>query len=213
MTYVNNNMTTDVIKYFNANPWKKNIPDCTIRAIVVAIGMKYEIVCNKFGFAWKNGYGLIRGGGVSLDDIKRVFAPYFGSVVDMNEELPEDLRDNPEIQDMLAIDAKLGIREDNMGVTLEEFLDQYEGAGSFLVGLVGNPESNGRYKNEAGDGHIVCARCLPGKPGFAIDTFDSSYMIVDSFMHIVKTVPKDDPMHWVYDKEKHCFSGYGMENA
>ena len=57
----------------------------------------------------------------------------------------------------------------------------------------------------------MCARCRRGKPGFAIDTFDSSDMIVDSFMQVVKTVPKDSPDHWVYDVENRCFAGYGME--
>ena len=61
---VNNNMQSNVIKYFNANPWKKNIPDCAIRAVVMAIGMKYELVCEAFGAAWKRGRGLIRDTGI-----------------------------------------------------------------------------------------------------------------------------------------------------
>ena len=59
---VNNSvMRTNYIRRFNANPWRKNIPDCAVRAIVMAIGMKYELVCRKLGMAWRRGYGLVRG--------------------------------------------------------------------------------------------------------------------------------------------------------
>ena len=57
-------MQSNVIKYFNANPWKKHISDCAIRAVVMAIGMKYELVCKAFGVAWKRNRGLVRDTGI-----------------------------------------------------------------------------------------------------------------------------------------------------
>jgi len=60
-------------------------------------------------------------------------------------------------------------------------------------------------------GHIVCAKCFRGKDGFAIDSWDSSEMLVDSFMRIKKSIPKDDPRHWTWDEVNKCFAGYGME--
>ena len=114
---------------------------------------------------------------------------------------------------MMKIDAELGVSEQTSGLTLAEFLDLYQEQGQFLVGLVGNPKAKNKSSSCLDDGHIVCARCIPGKAGYAIDTFDSSEMIVDSFMHIIKAVPKSDPRHYVYDREHHCFAGYGMEKS
>ena len=177
----------------------------------MAIGMKYELVCKAFGVAWKSGKGLVRDTGIWLEDIKRVFGEYFGNVVDFSEDMPAELADDPEFIEMMKMDTELGVSEQTSGITLAEFLDLYEGQGQFLVGLVGNPMAENKVVSNPEDGHIVCARCIPGKAGYAIDTFDSSEMIVDSFMHIVKSVPRTDPRHYVYDREHRCFAGYGME--
>jgi len=204
-------MQSNVVKYFNANPWNKYIPDCAIRAVVMAIGMKYELVCKAFGVAWKRGRGLVRDTGISLDDIKSTFSGYFGNVVDFNEEIPPELAEDPDFIDTMKMDAELGVSEQTSGLTLAEFIDLYDEQGWFLVGLVGNQEAENKAVSNRDDGHIVCVRCVPGKAGYAIDTFDSSEMIVDSYMHVVKGVPKSDPRHYVYDSEHHCFAGYGME--
>lgn len=205
-------MSDSIVKIFNANPWKQNISDCVIRAIVMAIGMKYELVCKELGVAWKRGRGLIRDTGIYLDDIKRVFDPYFDKVEDYNEELPPELVDDSAFADMMRIDMELGVAENESGITLAEFLDLYAGQGVFLVNLVGNPAAKNVNLRRDADAHIVCAKCLPGRQGFAIDTFDSSEMIVDAYMRVKAPVPRSDPRHWVYDKERHCFAGYGMEN-
>lgn len=202
-------MRSSAIKYFNANPWRKNIPDCAVRAIVMAIGMKYELVCRKLGMAWRRGYGLVRGFGVTLFDIKKAFGEYFDVVQDFNEKMPPELAASGEFADTLAIDARLGVAENTSGGTLAEFLDLYEGQGTFLVGLVGDPSAKNPSHRDPSDGHIVCTRCLRGMEGFAIDTYDSSDMAVDAFMRVSKRVPKDSPDHWVYDKASRRFAGYG----
>ena len=94
---------------------------------------------------------------------------------------------------------------------MAEFLELYQEQGTFLVGLVGNPDA--KNPNARKGGHIVCAKCFKGKQPFAIDNWRSEEMIVDSFMRVKKTVPKDDPRHWVWDAEHKCFAGYGLEKT
>ena len=197
------------VRYFNMNPWKKRIPDCSIRAICAAIGMRYELVCKELGVSWKKGHGLIRDTGIDLNKIKETFDPWFDIVEDYTEELPPEMMEEPAFAQAKFMDAALGLEEEYTGITLADFLELYNGQGTFLVGLVGNPRAKNPQCREGG--HIVCARCWKGKPPFAIDTFDSSEMIVDSFMRVKKTIPKDDLRHWVWDSENNCFAGYGME--
>lgn len=134
-------MSAENIKIFNANPWKMHISDCAIRAVTMATGMRYELVCKKFGVSWKRGRGLIRDTGIQLEDVKRVFDEYFGAVTDFNEEMPRDLADDPKFDEVRQTDRELGVAEDASGITLAEFLDLYAGEGQFLVGLVGNPSA------------------------------------------------------------------------
>lgn len=68
------------IKMFSFNPWKAKVGDCAIRAIVAAIGMRYELVCKELGVSWKRGKGLIRDTGIDLDKIKSTFDSYFDIV-------------------------------------------------------------------------------------------------------------------------------------
>ena len=126
---VNNSMSAENIKIFNANPWKQHIPDCAIRAVTMAIGLRYELVCKKFGVSWKRGRGLIRDTGIQLEDIKRVFNGYFGAIVDFNEEMPPDLVENPAFDEVSQIDRELGVVETESGITLAEFIDIYAGQG------------------------------------------------------------------------------------
>lgn len=198
------------IRRFNFNPWKSHVGDCAIRAVCAAIGMRYELVCKKFGVSWKRGQGLIRDTGIDLELIKKTFDEYFDVVEDYSEELPPELMEKPAFAQAKFMDAALGIEDDSTEITLAEFLEVYAGQGTFLVGLVPNPNAKNPACKRDG-GHIVCAKCFKGKEGFAIDTFDSSEMLVDSFMRIAKTIPKNDPRHWVWDAENKCFAGYGME--
>ena len=199
------------VRYFNMNPWKKRIPDCSIRAICAAIGMRYELVCKELGVSWKRGYGLIRDTGVNLDKIKETFDPWFDVVEDYTEELPPEMMEEPAFAQAKFMDAALGLEEEYTGITLVDFLKLYRGQGTFLVGLVGNPHAKDPYCREGG--HIVCARCWKGREPYAIDTFNSQEMLCDSFMRVKKPLDLSDPRHWVWDSKNHCFAGYGMEKS
>jgi len=206
-------MSNGIVKIFNANPWKQNILDCSIRAIVMAIGMRYELVCKELGVAWKRGRGLVRDTGIRLSDIKRTFDQYFDRVEDYTEALPSDLAEDPDFAEVMRIDKELGISETESGLLLSEFLDLYEGQGNFLVTIAGNPSAKSANARRRDIGHIVCAKCRPGRQGFIIDTFDSSEMVVRSYMRVKRVIPWSDPRHWQYDKEHHCFAGYGTEKS
>lgn len=197
------------IKFFSMNPWGAHVGDCAIRAICAAIGMRYELVCKAFGVSWKRGRGLIRDTGIDLELIKKTFDEYFDHVEDYSEELPPELMDDPAFAQAKFLDAAYGIEDDSSGITLAEFLELYRGQGKFLVGLVGNPKA--KNANARKGGHIICAMCPRGKDPWGIDTWPSEEMMVDSFMHVKKSIPKDDPRHWVWDAENHCFAGYGLE--
>lgn len=197
------------VRYFNMNPWGSRIGDCAIRAICAAIGMRYELVCKELGVSWKRGKGLIRDTGIDLNKIKETFDPWFDIVEDYTEELPPEMMEDPAFAQAKFLDAAMGLEEEYTGITLAEFLELYRGQGTFLVGLVGNPHA--KNENARKGGHIVCARCWKGKEPYAIDEWNSAEMLVDSFMRVKKTVPRDDPRHWVYDYENKCFAGYGLE--
>ena len=190
------------IKNINYNKWGKHISDCAIRAIVASIGMDYEKVCKTYGVSFKKGYGLIRDTGIELEDIKRKFNSWFDIIEDFSDV--EDFSDEiPNSIDLTAFDIEHGIDSFSSGITLDEFMDMYYGQGIFLVALVGNPKA--KNKNAREGGHIVCCKCLPNKEPYAIDTWNSSEMIVDCFMRIKKTLPKDHPDHWKYNKETKKF--------
>lgn len=46
-----------------------------------------------------------------------------------------------------------------------------------------------------------------------VDTWNSGDMLCDSWMRVNRRLPEGDPRHWVYNKDLHCFSGYGLEGA
>lgn len=192
---------------FNFNPYKQRIGDCSIRAIVAAIGLAYREVCNRLHKTFKKGKGLLRDSGIDLEDVKKVFQPYFDVIEDFYEDntfIPPELEKSKANADMEAFD------NDNMiglasGITLNEFVDMFKNQGSFLVSLEPNPESDDE-ECKHGDNHIVCVKCIPGirKQGF-IDIWDSGDMLVNAYMRVAKTEPKDSPLHWKYDYEKHQF--------
>jgi hypothetical protein len=49
--------------------------------------------------------------------------------------------DDPAFTQARFLDAAYGIDDDSAGITLAEFLELYSGQGTFLVGLVGNPDA------------------------------------------------------------------------
>lgn len=180
------------IKKFNANPWGAKTGDCVIRALVLGIGIDYVQACKKLGVSYKKGHGLIRDSGISLDDVKSKFAEYFDIVQDYADDLefvPDEFKDSKEDDDIRALELELGLDDSRYGITLSDFIDMYKDSGCYLVGL-STPDNK--------DGHIVFVNCNHGK-NFAVDTFDSLKFIVDSFMRVKKTVPKDSPLHFKLD--------------
>lgn len=191
---------------FNFNPWGKIAPDCSIRAISAATGLDYREICKKFGFSYKNGYGMIRQSGVNLTDIKHVFNEYFDIVEDFYDNynfVPDEYKDSIEASQMDFIDSTLDVNAVT-GITLNEFIDMFRNRGTFLVSVTGNPKA--KNPNARTGGHIVCANCSPinKKQGF-IDIWDSGEMLVDAYMRIKKVEPMNSPKHWRYDREKHRF--------
>lgn len=190
------------LKKFNFNPWGANVGDCAIRAIVAAIGMDYRKVCRRLGFSWKNGRGLIRDSGTDLNRVKEVFDEYF--------DIVEDFEDAYDVTDDLVndrdFDTSLFLSDENFGVTgitLEEFIDLYRDQGLFLVGLQANPDAKNHAARDGG--HIVAVNCQPGTKPYFIDSWDSSEMLVDSYMRVKKRLPANHPDHWVYDKQAKKF--------
>lgn len=88
---------------FSFNPWGKRISDCSIRAISAATGLDYRVVCKMLGYAWKNGYGLIRERGASMKHIKQVFNDYFDIIEDFYEDfsfVPDEFKGSKEDDEM-----------------------------------------------------------------------------------------------------------------
>lgn len=189
--------------YANFNPWNRRLQDCSVRAISAATGLKYQEVCKRLGYAWKNGHGLIRETGASLDSIKSKFDEYFDIVEDFYDDyyfIPDEMQGTKQAQDLIDFDDKEGISPIS-GITLNEFVDMFKGQGTFLVSLEGNPDAK-RPAARSG-GHVVCVKCNPKfKQGF-IDIWDSGEMLVDAYMRIKKPEPSSSPLHWRYDFEKH----------
>jgi hypothetical protein len=46
---------------------------------------------------------------------------------------------------------------------------------------------------------------MPGKRHGFIDSWDSSEMLVDAYMRVIKKEPVNSPLHWKYDRENHKF--------
>lgn len=191
---------------FSFNPWKQNIGDCAIRAISAATGLDYREVCKRLGMAYVKGKGLRRDSGIDLKTIKQKFSDYFDIVEDYYENfefVPDEFKGSKEDDELQRFDLENGIGLAS-GNTLNDFCDQYAGYGTFLVSLSGNPKSKDLKARR--DGHIVCARLSSQyrRQGF-IDTWDSGEMLVDAYMRVVKTEPKDSPLHWKYDYAQHKF--------
>lgn len=196
---------------FNFNPYKAHIDDCAVRAITAALGMRYELVCKQLGVSWRKGSGLIRSSGITLDVINSRFDEWFDVVQEFSgdyDSMPDDLKNDPEFQDLESLSITMGINNYTTGITLNDFCEMFAKQGIFLVGLAPNPNSRNGYCRREG-GHIVCAKCLKKySVGYFIDTWDSGDMLVDSWMRVSKVIPPEDPRHWVFDKATHSFVGY-----
>lgn len=204
----NDNLRQTKSRYWrnaNFNPWGAHVGDCAIRAISAATGLDYREVCKRLHVSYKNGKGLMRDSGISLGMIESTFGQYFDIIEDFYDNydfVPPEMEGSPEADEMNMFDAANGIGAES-NVTLEEFMDQFQGQGVFLVSLVGNPDaSNPAVKS---GGHIVCARCAKGKTQCFIDTFDSHEMFVDAYMRLAKPEPASSPFHWRYDMAKKKF--------
>jgi hypothetical protein len=157
---------------YNANPWKKNLPDCAVRAVSLAINMPYVDVCRRLGVSFKRGHGLIRDSGVYLQKIKDAFDDYFDIVVDFYETLPpEDIPDVEYDTAALFADDDVG----NTEQTLVQWMLLNRGSGLFIVGLH-SPETGG-------GAHLVCASTNSLK---FFDTWDCSDWRVDAWLRVKK---------------------------
>ena len=88
---------------FNYNPWGLHISDCAIRAIAAATGLDYRAVCNMLKYKWKNGYGLLRDSGASMQKIKQVFNDYFDIIEDFYDNftfVPDEFKGSKEVEDL-----------------------------------------------------------------------------------------------------------------
>lgn len=191
---------------FNYNPWKAKISDCVIRSVVAATGLDYREVCKRLGVSWKYGRGLIRDTGIDLEDVKRVFGKYFDIIEDFTDNyafVPDEFKDSHQNDELRALELKYGITNDSSGITLHEFIEQFKNQGLFIVSCVGNPDAVDTYSRQGG--HLVCVQCISGKKQGFIDTWNSSEMLVDAYMRVIKREPKNSPLHWKYDNEKHAF--------
>ena len=192
---------------FNFNPWNANISDCAIRAVAGATGLDYREICTKLKMKWKNGRGLIRDTGISIDDIKQTFDPYFDIVEDFYENydfVPDEYKNTIYSKQIDDLDKSMGIDAISK-TTLDDFINEYKNQGIFIVGLVGNPDAKDYAYRSKDSGHFVCVKCIPGKKQGFIDTFDCGKMLVDSFMRVKRREPLSSPKHWRYDREQHKF--------
>ena len=189
--------------YANFNVWNKFIGDCPIRAVSAATGLKYQEVCKRFGYSWKNGHGLIRDTGATIEEIKSKFNEYFDIVEDFYDDydfVPDEFKGTDAEQELIDFDNQHNIGP-SAGITLNEFVDMFKNQGTFVVSLTGNPNAKNKSCREGG--HVVCVKCNRGhKQGF-IDFWDSGEMLVDAYMRIKKKEPADSPLHWKYDYENH----------
>lgn len=104
--------------------------------------MSYTAVCKAFHVAWKTGYGLVRDTGIDLDVIKTALKDYFSNVTDFTEAIPKDKEMQAIDNEMTKFDAANGIDSDSSGITVDEFIDMYQGSGRFLVGCI-SPKKGG----------------------------------------------------------------------
>lgn len=193
---------------FNFNPWKQRINDCAIRAVSGATGLDYREVCKRFGVSYKNGKGLIRGTGIDLNDIEEVFDEYFDVVEDYYDNydfVPDEFKGSDEDLEMKRFEAMNDIDAVSK-TTLNDFCEEFAGQGKFLVSGVSNPNAKDPIIRNKNFGHIVYVNLSKNAkhPGF-VDIGDSGEMLVDAYMRVAKTEPKDSPKHWKYDYENHKF--------
>jgi len=156
-------------KFYNANPFGKALPDCAIRSTSLGLNIPYAEVCKRLHCRFKDGQGLVRDTGVDLYKIQDTFDKYFEEVENFDSELNRP----PEFDDFVDPFYDTGEFEDiSNQPTLEEWIEQYEGTGPYLVSL-DSPKRD--------SGHLVYV--CTNTPCF-YDTWDCSKLHVDAFMRI-----------------------------
>lgn len=174
------------LKKFNANKWGKLHGDCTIRALVLGIGIDYEMACKMLKVRCVPNEGYVaedgnEGTGIDLDLIQETFSKFLG-------EIEDNLLANPDIDPMKAmLNAK----------PLDKWLDDkdYKNPGLYLLYLDDNKEHDG--------GHIVFADCRAEPKYF--DISDCGDMGVQAWIKIEKRLSKGSKYHYKYDIKNHKF--------
>ncbi len=80
------------------------------------------------GCSWKNNHGLIRGSGVSLKKVKKVFDKHFDVIEDFYADLsfvPDEFKGSKEDEEMREIELQGGTFDKSAGITLDDFVDLY----------------------------------------------------------------------------------------
>jgi len=175
MAKIENFAEEDVDYWYDANfnPFGENIGDCMIRAVSAAIMMRYECVCGRLGYRFKDGRGLERQTGANLhrimaSSLKRYF--------------------EPADRDALMI---------HPGMTLRSFIDvasstvpaKGSGQGLYVV-FAADPKS--------GTGHAIYVCAGQNGDRFFIDTFDSADYVVGSALKVKHQVGKNNPERLKY---------------
>lgn len=186
---------------YNANPWKKKLDDCVIRSVSLGLRMKYDAVCDALRLRCTDGIGFEGKNNAlpSLPLIKKRFKNFFdGEVVDAEEELnwnnrPEEFKD-------LEFDPEFDEQPD-LGFTLNEFIESNKDNASFkgryLVALT-SPRILIKHGLAEKTNHMVFVK-LDGDKSYFVDTRDSGYMLVFSYLKIKYVLNRKDPRSLDYN--------------
>lgn len=173
-------------KKFNANKWGKLHGDCAIRALVLGIGIDYEVACKMLKVNCVQGEGYVaedgnEGTGIDLDLLQSTFSKLLGEVED-------NLLANPDIDPIEAF---------KMAKPLDQWLEDkdFKEPGRYLVYLDDNKEKDG--------GHIVFADCRSTPVYY--DVSDCGDMNVQAWIKVTHVLKKDSKYHYKYDKATHTF--------
>jgi len=195
------------IIYFNPTPKKyskRNIGNCTVRSVSIALGKPYEEVAKKLKYTFNPDEDEESTDvGVAMEKIEKTYNRYCSDIYDkydLQEEMDKiqgDMMNDREFMDGYSFDLDDEMRNDDKDISLVEFMDIYAGQGVFVVGLV-DPE------NKEDSGHTTCV-IAGSKDQTIIDTWNCSKWLVDSYLWIkdehVNPVLKNGPSRDSLDKQ------------